>query len=188
MKKRIYLLIFLLLLVLPALAYIKDPNEYTISPEKNAYFHNNLGVGYANEGIYDVAIQEFKIAIALAPNTQAGAVYSNNLGELYLKINSPKDARFYLERAVELDKLNFSYYKNLAKCYNMLGIANFKIKEYNQKSYKSSLSMIMVGLLYEQIGDRRKAIIKLDEFVMSEPDLIITQGVKYHIKMLTGNY
>ena len=36
----------------------------------------------------------------------------------------------------------------------------------------------MLGLLYEQLGDKKKAIIVLDEFAMAEPNLIITPAVK----------
>ncbi len=42
----------------------------------------------------------------------------------------------------------------------------------------------MVGLLQEQTGNIRQAITTLDDFAMSEPDLIITPAVKKHIKDL----
>ena len=42
----------------------------------------------------------------------------------------------------------------------------------------------MLGLLYEQAGDKKKAIITLDEFAMAEPKLIITPAVKNHIQVL----
>ena len=45
----------------------------------------------------------------------------------------------------------------------------------------------MLGLLYEYSGDTKKAIITLDEFAMSEPDLIITPAVKYHIQELVDS-
>ena len=55
---------------------------YVIDPEKNAYQHNNLGIMYVEERDYYAAIQEFKMAISLNPNTQATATYFNNLGKV----------------------------------------------------------------------------------------------------------
>ena len=42
----------------------------------------------------------------------------------------------------------------------------------------------MLGLLYEQNNDKKKAIIVLDEFSNSEPDLIITPAVKNYIQKI----
>ena len=42
----------------------------------------------------------------------------------------------------------------------------------------------MLGLLYIEWGDLRRGVIVLDEFTMSEPDLIITRGIKPYIKQV----
>ena len=57
-----------------------------------------------------------------------------------------------------------------------------KINEYSQEG--SPLNKIMLGLLYVESGDIRRGIIILDEFTMSEPDLIITTAVKAYIKQM----
>ena len=44
----------------------------------------------------------------------------------------------------------------------------------------------MLGLLYEQTGNIKKAIIVLDEFAMSEPNLMITPAVKDYIQTLVN--
>ena len=49
----------------------KKPDVYEIDATKNAYIHNNLGLTYVDEKCWYAAIQEFKIAISLNPNTQA---------------------------------------------------------------------------------------------------------------------
>ena len=46
----------------------RKPDFYTIDSEKNAYYHNNLGLNYLKDHWYYPAIQEFKIAISLSPN------------------------------------------------------------------------------------------------------------------------
>ena len=158
---------------------------YTIDPEKNAFMHNNLGVMYVEEKYYPAAIQEFKIAISLSPNAQASAVYYNNLGSVYMKIGYPQLALDCFKRAITQYSLNLEYYQNLAKCYKALSQINAQINVYKKSTLPTD--KILLGLLYEQIGDKKKAIIILDEFAMSEPNLLITPAVKYHIQTLVNN-
>lgn len=179
MKK--FLLIPLIFLAFLTSAY-KKPDVYEIDAQKNAYVHNNLGLIYVDEKCYYAAIQEFKIAISLNPNTQATAVYYNNLGEVYLTIGYPDYALDCFERALKQFSLNFKYYQNLAKTFKLLGTLDEKITKYSNE--ENPLNKVMLGLLYEQKGDSRRAITILDDFVMSEPDLIITPAVKKHIKEL----
>ena len=162
----------------------RKPDVYEIDATKNAYSHNNMGLIYVDEKCYYAAIQEFKIAISLNPNTQATAVYYNNLGETYLKIGYPEYALDCFERALKQYSLNFKYYQNLAETYKLLNMLDTKIMEYADN--KNPLNRVMLGLLYEKKGDTRRAITILDDFVMSEPDLIITNAVKKHIKDLTA--
>ena len=182
MKK--ILLISLLFLSILTSGYRK-PDVYVIDATKNAYLHNNMGLRYMNERCmnercYYAAIQEFKIAISLNPNTQATAVYYNNIGDAYMKIGYPDMARQPYEDAVKQYSLNFKYYKDLARCYKDLGLVNAKIKEYS--SDKNALNRVMLGLLYIESGNLKRGIIILDEFTMSEPDLLITPAVKQYIK------
>ena len=76
MKK--FLIIPLIFLTFLTSGY-KKPDVYVIDAQKNAQVHNNMGLIYVDEKCYYAAIQEFKIAISLNPNTQATAVYYNNL-------------------------------------------------------------------------------------------------------------
>ena len=60
-----------------------------IDATKNAFLHNNMGLRYMEEHCYYAAIQEFKIAISLNPNTQATAVYYKNIGDASVFQKSP---------------------------------------------------------------------------------------------------
>lgn len=160
----------------------KKTEDYVIDSEQNAYIHNNKGLNYLKEHSYYPAIQEFKIAISLSPETQASAVFYNNLGECYMKLGSPAMAQDCFERALQQFTLNFKYYQNLAECYYQLGYADEQIQ--HSMNDKNPLGLILRGLLYEQKGDTIHAITSLDEFVAKEPDLIITEAVKQHIKQL----
>ena len=77
MMKKIFSL-FLLSVIILCSGYRK-PYRYTIDAEKDAFLHNNVGLNYLKDRIYYAAIQEFKIAIQLSPNTQATAIFKNNL-------------------------------------------------------------------------------------------------------------
>jgi tetratricopeptide (TPR) repeat protein len=153
---------------------------YVIDPVKNAYEHNNLGLMYMEEKCYYAAIQEFKIAISLNPKTQATAVYFNNLGKVYMTIGYPNLALDCFKNAITQYSLNFEYYQNLVDCYDKLGKTQEKLNFYRQKT-KNPVSKVMLGLLEEQTGDKKKAVIILDEFAHSEPDLLITPAVKKHL-------
>lgn len=181
--KKFLVLFLIVLLKLPVIAAPGTIATYTIDPEKNAFAHNNMGIMYVEEKAYYAAIQEFKMAISLNPKTQATAVYFNNLGKVYMTIGYPKLALDCFQNAVTQYSLNFEYYQNLAQCYNKLGMASQQLKYY-QKKDTNPLNLVMIGLLYEQLGDKKKAIITLDEFAMSEPNLIITPAVKNYIQKL----
>lgn len=179
--KKFFITLLILYFALPAFAGKGTIVTYTIDPEKNAYDHNNKGLMYAEEKCYYAAIQEFKMAISLNPKTQATAVYFNNLGKVYLTIGYPELALDCFENALTQYSLNFEYYENLAKSYIQLGLAQEKLAKYKGMQKDNPLAKVMIGLLEEKMGNTKKAVIVLDEFVMSEPDLIITPAVKNHI-------
>lgn len=160
------------------------PNVYKIDAAKNAGAHNDSGMVAAHDGNYYEAIQEFCLAIALNPGTQATAVYYNNLGETYMKVGFYKEAQRCFEYSIIQYSLNFLYYQNLVKAIKAQNLTASKIKEYRTKSAKNPLSMIILGLLYVQSGDIRAGVIKLDEFCMREPDLIITSAVQNYLKQI----
>lgn len=162
----------------------RKPETYTIDAEKNATIHNNKGVLYMKDYWWYSAIQEFKIAISLNPESQASAVYYNNLGECYMKIGYADMALDCFERAVKLYTLNFKFFQNLADCYENLNMVETKLSQTYDN--ENPLNYIMRGLLLEKQGNLQDAITVLDEFTAKEPDLIITSAVKEHIKSLVG--
>lgn len=182
MKKTIVLLMFFLM-GLPVMAAPGTVVSYTIDPKKNAYAHNNMGLIYVEEKDYYAAIQEFKIAISLNPKTQATAIYFNNLGKVYMTIGYPNLALDCFKNAITQYSLNFEFYKNLVECYKALGQASEQLEIYKTKN-DTPYDKVMLGLLYEQSGDIRKAIFVLDEFTMAEPNLMITPAIKLYIQEL----
>jgi len=159
---------------------------FRIDASKNAVWHNAVGLRYLEEHCYYAAVQEFKISLSLNPNSQSSAIVYNNLGRAYMELGFAKEAEDCFERALSLYGLNFDYYKNLTNCYVALGKAKQKIEEY--KKSENPLDKVMLGLLYVQTGQKRAGMITLDSYCMSEPDLILTGGVREYLRDLTKDY
>ena len=181
MMKRVFIVFVLLAIGFTCSAY-KKPHTYKIEAERNAFFHNNVGLNYIEDGYYYAAIQEFKIAISLSPSTQASAIFYNNLGDVYMKIGYPDYAEDAYLNALKLYGLNLQYYINLAKCYKVMGVIEKKLNEI--EITKNPYNKILKGLMLIESGDKRTGMIMLDEFCSSEPDLIITSGVKSYLRNL----
>ena len=161
------------------------PTKYgvvSIDAQKNAVNHNNRGVIYMQDRYYAAAIKEFQMAVLLDPDTQASAVYYANLANCYMKIGYPALAQDTLQRAVKLHPMNFGLYEDLAVVYKRLGITEQKLKQYQKESIKNPLAQVMAGLILMEQGKTDAGLAKLQEFVYTEPDLIITNGVKNYIE------
>lgn len=177
MMKKLTLL-FLIFVMVFCSAY-KRPYKYEIKAEKDAFFHNNLGINYLQDRIYYAAIQEFKIAISLSPSTQATAIFLNNLGETYNYIGYPDQALPCFEDALNLYGLNLKYYFNLVDAYINLKTAEFRIKDFEAST--NLYDKIKLGILYIKTGETRKGINLLDEICVSEPDLLITPALRQYL-------
>lgn len=187
MIKKIFSVFFLFAIMLVSSGYVR-PDVYKIDPVTNAINHNNIGLKDACEHNYYDAIQEFSLAIALNPKTQATAVYYNNLGETYMKIGEYRSAQGCFELAIKQYNLNLLYYQNLVGSFKAQKIIPSKIQQYKAKGEKDPMNMVILGLMYVASGNIKGGIIKLDEFCMKEPDLLITDAVRSYIKNIVPNY
>jgi len=174
-----WIVLILILMTVFCSAY-KRPYKYEIKAEKDAFYHNNLGINYLQDRIYYAAIQEFKIAISLSPSTQATAVFLNNLGETYNFIGYPDEALPCFEDAINLYGLNLKYYFNLVDTYIRMGTEKFRIRDF--EASKSIYDKIKLGILYIKTGEVRKGVNTLDEICVSEPDLLITPALRQYLK------
>lgn len=185
-KKILFCCILGLFLISFVTSAYQKPDVYVIDAERNAVSHNNKGLEAMDDENYFEAVQEFSLAILLNPKTQATATYYNNLGLAYMKLGCYKDAQGCFEKAIKQYSLNFLYYQNLVQSFKSQKILKQKTAEYEKKSEKNSLSMIILGLIYVENGDVRRGIIKLDEFCMKEPSLLITPAVRSYIESVVS--
>ena len=181
MMKKILCSFLLIFLAFFCSAY-KKPHTYKLEPERNAYFHNNLGLNYLQDKYYYAAIQEFKIAISLSPETQSAAISYNNLGDVYMIIGFTNLAEDCYQNALKLYGLNLQYYINLAKCYKAMGVLKKQLDVVDIQN--NPYNKILKGVMLIESGNKRDGMIMLDEFCYAEPDLIITAGIKKYLKDL----
>lgn len=158
--------------------------RFNIDAEKNAVSHNNMGLLYLEEDYYFGAIKEFQMAISLNPHNQSTAVYYNNLGDVYMKIQYPNLAQTCFEQAIAQNPMQFNYYSNLVDSFKAQKILDKKLRQYKMKQ-NNPLNSIIIGLILIQKGDITQGVIKLDEFCIREPDLIITSAVRKYLKQYT---
>lgn len=160
------------------------PSKYGVVPidaQKNAINHNNRGVIYMQDRYYAAAIKEFQMAVLLDPDTQASASYYANLANCYMKIGYPALAQDTLQRAIRLNPMNFNYYQDLAVVYKRLGILDTQLRRWKKESIKNPVGQVMQGMILIEQGKKDAGLAKLQEFAYTEPDLIITIGVKNFI-------
>ena len=173
-------LVVLSLIFIPLAAQAKI-EVVKIDAQRNAVDHNNRGVIYMQDRYYAPAIKEFQMAVLLDPDTQASSVYYANLANCYMKIGYPALAQDTLQRAIKRNPMNFTLYEDLTITFKRQKILEQKLKYYKRESKKNPLSQIMVGLIPIEQGKDDEGMAKLQEFVYTEPDLIISNGVKKYI-------
>lgn len=151
--------------------------------------HNSKGVIHMKEKDYLAAVKEFKIAIAINPRKQSTAVYYNNLGCAYLEIARIQGnhgitknndfaawAQDSFENAIAQDCMNLTYYQNLVESFNVQKTLSKNLMKY--KKSKKPYDVVVVGLIYNKIGQKTTAKTIFDDFTVENPDLIISKSLK----------
>ena len=191
----------------------RKPYKYTIDAGKDAFYHNNVGLNYLKDRIYYAAIQEFKIAIQLSPNTQATAIFKNNLGETYNFIGYPDMARVCFEDAIKLyvDKgiqedyetevfmdIQLKHYplndyqgmwaemKNIVKDYSKVGKRNRHAIEHN-KLGKHMCHLVRLYLMCFDILEKAK-LLHIEKMIMSFLWLYVMENIWMQTVSLSQNF
>lgn len=177
---RFFLTIFATLFLTTGIANAKLP-VFKIDAQRNAVDHNNKGVVYMQDRYYAPAIKEFQMAILLDSDTQASSVYYANLANCYMRIGYPALAQDSLEKAIKRNPMNLVYYQDLAATFRAQKILDEKLKFYKKDSEKNPLSQLVVAFILIESGKNMDGNAKLHEFISTEPDLIISKGVKKYL-------
>lgn len=68
-----------------------------------AFYHNSLGMAYYSRGHIDLAVEEFKLAVQLLP---IKSEYYHNTSIALTQSKQYKEAKIYIEKAIQLDPQN----------------------------------------------------------------------------------
>ncbi len=131
---------------------------YTDDP-LTAEEHNDLGVIYEREGKHDLAIREYKRAIAIDGSLATPLV---NLGNVYMKEGEYTEAEKYYGRALDRDPKSIDAANNLASLYLETG------KDYREaldilhaaagpQNEMPAYALDTLGMIYLKLGETDKA-------------------------------
>lgn len=186
--------------ILPCFADLHKASILTpVDATKNAKMHNNLGSIYFKDKDFFGAIKEYRIAIAIDPDSQATATYFNNLGNVYLILGEiqkrnglplqgwddfSKMAQKSFEEAILKDCMKLEYYENLVKAYELTGVTNSKKEFFLSNRDKNPFNIIPAAIILQKQGDYDYANMLLDDFTTKNPDIIISKDLKKMMKKI----
>lgn len=163
-----------------------------VDASSNAKMHNNLGTMYFNNKDYFAAIKEYRIAIGINPNSQATAIYFNNLGKTYLVLGKiqkrnglplrgwddfSKMAVVCFEEAISKDCMKLEYYENMVEAYELTGQLHAK-KNYFLANKDEKFNIIPAAIILKKLNEEDYANMLLDDFISKNPNIIITDDLK----------
>lgn len=166
--------------VLMILFFAVQGSAFIIDASKNAVLHNDKGVNYLNEGYYLYAVQEFKLAIKLCPNSAATATFYSNLGKTYLKLGKYDWALSCFQKSININPNFIDYYTDLVKGYKAKNVLAKTADNYKQLVKRDKLNFkawLVLGLVYKEMKKNDQALKCFNEFKKLEPDLVLTQAV-----------
>lgn len=179
MKPAVKLFLMLLVLTIPlggcAALY---SSLYTDDP-LTAEEHNDLGVIYEREGKHDLAIREYKRAIAIDGSLTTPLV---NLGNVYMKEGEYTEAEKYYKRALGKDPESIDAANNLGSLYLETG------KDYSEalkillaaapQNEMPAYALDTLGMIYLKLGETDKSREAFKEACLKAAD---DEGLKTEI-------
>lgn len=166
------------------------PDSTRIDPINDCITHHNKGVVFLESGYPLHAIDEFKIALMLNPNSSMSATVYNNLGRAYEMVRKYDLAIISYEHAIKVNPDFSLYYRNLINAY----IAKKALKK-AQSDYEKIVKInpmdaqafFILGLIYMERGNKPEAIKAFKKYVSLEPNRELAFAAKKYIKKLEGS-
>lgn len=154
--------------------------------------HNDLGVAYESKGEYDLAIREYKKALAKKENFYIARV---NLGNVYLKTGKYKEAEEAYKEAIKTDSKIPDAFNNLAWVYikrndNLQEAITLCEKVLALDSKNSNIYLHTLGVVYLHKKDYDRALETLEKSINQTPadnkemlaEAYLNLGKAYHSK------
>ncbi len=134
--------------------------------------HNNMGIVYRKEKNYEKAIEEFTIAIKIAPDFYA--TY-NNLGYLYKKIGKQPEALEMFKIATEKNPNGAQAFYNLGNAYRDIWHVQMALSSYEKSlelNPNYAKSHRALGDIYVRFGKFNEAIFNYKKAIEIDPKKI----------------
>lgn len=182
-------LLFLSITTLPVFALMKSNHgldgfiEGEIDAAKNARLHSNMGNIYFDEKKYPAALKEYKIAYNLAHKSQAAGVYLYNIARCYFVLGEYNYSKNAILGAIKKDCMNITYYQLLVDCFIKLNTAETELQNHI-KDTSNPYNRVIAGLIYLKTNRKIQARAIFDEFIVNNPDMLITQEVKAILRQM----
>lgn len=164
--------------------------SYFMDDPLTAEEHNNLGVIYEREGKYDLALREYKRAVAADGELVTPLV---NIGNVYTKQDNYKEAEKYYEKALKKDPYNLEAANNLASLYletgqNYTKGLNHLLTALESRDPAPAYALDTLGVLYMRTGDTGKARDFLSKACKNATeDKELKEDIKAHLAELGEN-
>lgn len=143
--------------------------------------HLNAGISFLQKGNYQLAREEFGMAINLNPKS---ARAHNLMGIAYFREQNYDYAEMHFQKAVKLDPKFATGYLNLGGVYAMKEHYP-KAREYYEKALSISSDLVAayysLGAVCFQLGDREKGVYYLSKGLELDPNFL-----DKHANSLTG--
>ena len=131
-----------------------------------------LGLLYSEQGRYSEALEAYRIATRLAPDSLS---YQNNLGNMYFRLGDNEAAVRAYEIAIKLDSSYSEAHYNLGQVY-----LDKQLFREAHKSFHSALKLnpqhayanYFMGLLYARDNDFSSAVLVLEKAVAGIPSFL----------------
>jgi tetratricopeptide (TPR) repeat protein len=179
-------LIFIITFIISGCGYLPI-NILLMKDPLTAEEHNDLGVAYENEGKYELAIREYKMALNKNHELIVPLV---NIGNVFLKQENYSEAEKYYQRALKMNPYNLEAANNLASLYLIVG-KEYQTALMNLTSAVAfndgfpAYAMDTMGVLYYRLGNVEKAIFFLTKACENaKDDNELVQEIDNHLKDL----
>jgi tetratricopeptide (TPR) repeat protein len=151
---------------------------------ENVTRHVNLAKEYASAGDDYSAIEEYQIAIRLAPHAGVTASLFNNLGLCFLRIKQYPQAIASFQLAMRIQPGFEVYYTNLIKAYGeiqQMPLAKTKLYNLIDQNPFNAEAWYLLGLVYEQIEDYEAAKSCFKAYLKLQPNSRLAAAAKRHL-------
>lgn len=164
-----------------------DNKKISTNALSSAITHNKKGLTFLESGYPLHAVNEFKIALMLNPNTTMSASIYNNLGQAYEMLRAYDLAIASYQHAIKINPDFAIYYKNLVYVYKAKRSLDKAQKEYEtiiSINKDDAQAYFVLGLISLETSQNEKAKEYFSKFIQLEPNVDLANAAKKYLANL----